>query len=209
MHLRYNLFEHLSGPIVRVVRMHAGHRIVLCLLILAAGTLAGCVKAHRHGASSGGPSWSISTENPIPGIDHGTANISKLTCGPPEGVTVVVWSDLGNGSRSSAAADSRRAYDQVTHTGAGGRTISYTVETIDGESATITLQGATFTTTAGNLFLVSTQQGTPRVAQINLNVEDFPDEANAIKQFALDHEEIKDFFESAAAADKAKAEAAP
>ena len=169
----------------------------LFLVTAALVTASGCAEKARNGVSSGGPSWNMSAENPVPGIDHGTATVTTLNCCNAEGVTVVIWSDLSSGAQSSAKATDQLAREEGSHTGEGGRKVGYTIETTDGKSATITLEGAQFSTAAGNLFLISTQAEKPRIAQINVTIDDFPNEPEKIMDYAQKHEDITKFFVAA------------
>jgi hypothetical protein len=165
--------------------------------VVTLAAIAGCSDSLHYGVSSGGSSWNTASESTIPGLDFGTARITTLICGAEAGVTVVVWSDLDESSRQSSDSTEERAFEQVALTGKAGSKVEYTVETTDGETATIKLQGAEFSSTAGNLFLVSTHGGKPRIAQINVNIHEFPNEPAEIKAFAADHEEIEKFFKAA------------
>jgi hypothetical protein len=168
---------------------------ILIFLALASG----CKNSPSYGVSSGGTSWNASGADHIAGIDQGTARVTTLHCGPQQGVTVVVWSDLEESTRTETNADADRAFEEVALTGNGGKKVEYTVETTDGEIATVRLQGAEFSTTAGNLFLVSTQSNTPRIAQINTTLKEFPNEPEGIKDLAANHEEVEKFFMAAQA----------
>lgn len=182
---------------------HAMLRPALVLLALIVFT--GCGRANRsHGVASGSSSWTIASEDPLPGVDHGSINVTTLKCGSPQGVTVVIWSDLPNGGRQSANATSDLAWEEGHHVGAGGRRIGFRSETRDGLTASVAIDGSPFDTSNGRLFLVSTQGETPQVLQLKADVAEMPRDGEGLKEFAARHAEIEEFFTKAKAAGNAR-----
>jgi hypothetical protein len=139
--------------------------------------------------------WDRYTKNPVPGIDRGGVVAYTLKCGAPDGVRLVLWSDTSLSSHGSGTV--RRTFVDGHFTGAAGRSVEYLCETTDGRTARIEIDGKMFDLSQGSLFLVSTQQEKPRVAQLAQDTTNFPNEAGALREFALANAEISKFFHEA------------
>ena len=170
--------------------------LVIGVLMATAATI-GCGSSAKHGYSSSSSTWSAAAEKPIAGIDEGSAAVSSLISGGGKGVTVVVWCDSSRGMSSSGQAGPQMAFVELSIETPHGRQVPFRAETTDGELATVVVEDAEFTTAVGNLFLISIQNEKPRVAQINVTVDDFPQGPDQIRDFAAKHEEITRFFQAA------------
>lgn len=60
--------------------------VLMALLAVLPLALLGCGPPKAAGISTGGTTWMIVNDNPIPGIHEGTASVMTLTFGPPTGV---------------------------------------------------------------------------------------------------------------------------
>jgi hypothetical protein len=117
-------------------------------------------------------------------------------------VRLVLWGDTSPSSHGSGTT--RRTFVEGRFAGTGGRRVDFLCETTDGRTARFEIDDKVFDLAQGSLFLVSTQQEKPRVAQFAQDVTKFPNEAGALREFALANAEISKFFQEAqqAAGDK-------
>ena len=158
----------------------------------------GCKLAKVRGVSSGGISWWVADEKPIPGIHKGATEVIKLLFGTPTGVTIVVWCAGASGTSSHASAGSDSAFSEGQFYLPNDRQVDFRCETNDGTTAKATIAGQTYDTSEGALFLVAVGSKEANVKQLNADVDNFPQEAAAIRDFAFGNPEIATFFKDAA-----------
>ncbi|MBC8875270.1 MAG: hypothetical protein H8E44_38090 [Planctomycetes bacterium] len=171
-------------------------RIAVPLVVVPFLAMPGCGPRKVVGIASGGPSWTIVAEDPIPGIHDGTASVITLRFGPPTGVTVVVWSDVSRSSTNGGTRDDH-AFDEGTLLTTDGRRVEYRCETDNGTVAKVIIDGTAYDSTKGSLFLISTQSEKTQVKQLVADVRNIPREAEAIRDYALGNPEIAAFFKDA------------
>jgi len=162
-------------------------------LICAAGC-GGNGNPTQYGTVADERSWSSSATNAVPGIDEGSVTLVTLKCGPPGGVPFVVWSDLPNGTSGHGEGSARGAFYEGQHRASDGRRIEFRAKTTDGKTGSITIAGVDYDFGLGSLFLISTHQVPPQVAQISLDVGALT-RADAVKEFAKSNTQIRGFFE--------------
>ncbi|QDU27580.1 hypothetical protein ETAA8_26680 [Anatilimnocola aggregata] len=159
-------------------------------------TLTGCLKTSANGVSTGAVTWVTTTADPVPGIHEGTVNVVTLKHGPPQGVKLVFWGDRSSGkSHGSGSATGASAEGELLE--AGQPLAKFRCETKNGTDATITIEGQTFDSKDGSLFLISTQDDKPQVKQLKIDVNKFPTQTQQIQQYPEDHPEVKEFFTAA------------
>ena len=162
--------------------------------VLAFICVAGCGgKGTEQGVVSSDMFWS-SAANAVPGIDEGSVTFITLKCGPPEGVSFVVWSDLTSGAGGRGEGSSRGAFYQGSHRATDGRRIDFHGRTTDGKTGTINIAGVDYDFAKGSLFLISTQQDPPEVGQISFDLSGLQ-KVDAVKEVAKSNPEIRSFFE--------------
>jgi hypothetical protein len=143
--------------------------------LLALICIAGCEhKPAEQGVVQGGASWQSSATNPVPGIDEASVTFITLKAGPPQGVPFVVWSDLPNGTSGSGGGSAGGASYEGHHSATNGRRVEFRAKTTDGKSGSITIAGVDYDLAKGSLFLVSTRNDPPKVAQITFDLSGFP-----------------------------------
>lgn len=166
--------------------------------ILILPILCGCAPGGAgrvRGIESSSASFTRHNENPIPGLDEGSIAVITLLAGPPEGVPFVIWSDVsGNGHGGGNSTGAYYAWEGRTE---NGRAVTIAVETTDGVSGTITIDGRPYDFTQGALFLISTQNGGTTVRQVEFVVEGFPTDLEALQTIADANPAIGDFFRDA------------
>jgi hypothetical protein len=166
--------------------------IVVVIALLASG---GCGEPKEFGVDCHSMGWDRFSKNPVPGIDRGGVTAYTLRCGPPKGVQLVLWSDTSPSSHGSGTT--RRTFVEGRFTGTGGRAVGFLCQTTDGRTARFKIDGKEFDLAEGSLFLVSTHQEKPRVAQLAQDVTKIPNETGALREFALANAEISKFFHEA------------
>ena len=167
-------------------------KTALCALICIAGC--GQRKPTEYGVARSEIGWTTSGTNPVPGIDEASVTFITLKAGPPEGVPFVVWSDLPNGSSGSGDGSARGASYEGRHSATDGRRVEFRAKTTDGKSGSITIAGVDYDLAMGSLFLVSTSDDPPKVAQISFDLSGFP-KGDALKELAKSNPQIRGFFE--------------
>ena len=147
-----------------------------------------------RGITSSGSSWTATTTDSTPGIDTACVTFITLEAGPPEGVPFVVWSDLSSGGGSGSSTATSASF-RGHHRGHGNRRVDFHVETTDGQTGTITIAGVAHDLGKGSLFLISTQHDPPKVAQIDFDMNNFPDGKEHLINLANSSQDIRTFFE--------------
>jgi hypothetical protein len=177
---------------------HMGSRIrqaTVGTAFLALICVAGCGgKGTVQGVTETDTSWSSSAANAVPGIDEGSVTFVTLKCGPPEGVSFVVWSDLPNGTGGRGEGSARGAFYQGYHRANDGRRIDFHGKTTDGRTGSINIAGVDYDFAKGTLFLISKQQDPPEVDQISFDPSGLQ-KVDAVKELAKSNPEIRTFFE--------------
>jgi len=174
-------------------------RIGVTLLLAASLACAGCgkmIKANSFGVGSQGMTWSDSINDPVPGIDRGSVQVVWLTHGPKPGVALAFWSDLP-GERSRGSSDSRQAVFDSQLAGDGNIKVEYHCETTDGQEARITIDGSSFNSRLGALFLISTAEGKTRIRQVKFDAGAIPTDMQKFREFAKSRPDLADFFRKA------------
>ena len=171
-------------------------RLLVVLYAAAAASAGGCGPQRVVGVSSGGPSWTVAADDPIPGIHHGSAAVARMKFGPPQGVTVVIWSDLSDATTRGATRPDRAEVDGSL-TGPAGKRVEFHCETVDGVAARVVVDGRRFDSARGSLFLMSTQSAAPQIEQLALDVGDLPQRGPELRDYALARPPIAEFFRRA------------
>ena len=165
-------------------------------LLLTLICIAGCGhKPSEQGISQSFASWWSNPTNPVAGIDEGSVAFITLKAGPPEGVPFVVWSDFQGGLNGSGGDSAQGASYQGHLFAADGRRVEFQAKTSDGKSGSITIAGVDYDLAIGSLFLVSTREDPPKVAQLAFDLSGFPSEGSAPKELAKSTPQIRGFFE--------------
>lgn len=163
---------------------------------LALVCLSGCGhKPTNYGIDDGGSSWITRVDDALPGIDAASVSVVTLKAGPPEGFRFVVWSDLPNGQDTAGGGRAGRASYAGQHRATDGRRIEFRAETTDGTTGSITIGDAVYDSTRGSLFLVSTQNDSCKVAQLDMDLHNFPKHQDQLIALAQSTEAIHRFFE--------------
>ena len=170
-------------------------RIALIVTIL----LSGCAPTGGsvHGIHERSGSFTHTTESPVPGLDHASISVIVLKAGPPAGVPFVVWSDLPNGNGGSGGANARGASYDGNHRASDGRRIDFHAASTDGVTGTIVIDETTYDFAQGALFLISTQNGSTSVKQVEFDVTGFPIDREELMTIADANSAIRDFFRDA------------
>ena len=169
----------------------------IALAAFVALLFSGCGAGQVRGVSSGGRSWTVAAEDPIPGIHKGAAEVITLKCGPPTGVTIVVWCADASGVSSHGSAGGFNAFSEGSFRLPGELQVGFRCETSDGARAKVTIADRTYDTTNGSLFLISPQPKATQVKQLDVDITNFPKEAEAIVGFAIDNPDVAAFFKDA------------
>ena len=166
-------------------------------VLLALVCIAGCNhKPSEQGVLQSQTSWQTpAATNQIPGIDEATVTSVTLKAGPPQGVPFVVWSDLPNGTAGRGEGTAQGAFYEGGHSATDGRHVEFRARTIDGKTGLITIAGVDYDLAKGSLFLISTGDNPPTVAQIPIDSSGFP-KGDAIKEFARSNLQVRGFFEN-------------
>jgi len=170
-------------------------RVGLPLLLAASLACAGCGRMNMNsfGVGSQGMSWTDSIDDPVPGIDRGSVQVVRMTHGLKPGVTLAFWSDLP-GEKSRGSSSSRQAEFDSQLAGAGDTKIDYHCETTDGQEARITIDGSSFNSRLGALFLISTAEGKTRIRQVKFDAVAIPTDMQKFREFAKSRPDLADFF---------------
>lgn len=175
---------------------------LVAIALLALICLAGCGdKRTAYGVSESNASWMTSTTNPVAGVDEAFVTLVTLQAGPPDGLQFVVWSDLRDAVFSGRGEGSvRGAFYEGHHRAKDGRHVDFLAKTTDGKSGIITIAGVDYDFSKGSLFLISTHQDPPTVAQIRLDLSGVskPDE---VKELGKSNPQVRGFFEKHKKAD--------
>lgn len=172
--------------------------IALVMTVLLSGCTPSGVGS-VHGIHQRSSSFSHYSEHPVPGIDEGSIAVVTLQAGPPAGVPFVIWSDTSNSSSHGGGTPGGGASYEEEQQTADGRVITIAAETIDGITATLTIDDTPYDLQRGSLFLISTQNGTLAVKQIEFDVVGFPTDYDPLRQIADENPKIGEFFRSAVA----------
>jgi len=157
----------------------------LCLILI------GCHQAppatHSLPAGSLSMSWQPPDQsNAVPGIDEGCVQIM-------EGI-VGVWGDSPGGSggntRSGTNGFQGEGYLQTRE----GKKVEFHVETKDGKTGTVVLDGKNYDLTQGNLFLVSFDGQQWRVKQLQVDLSRLTKDPESFKAMAKANPAIAEFF---------------
>lgn len=166
-------------------------------LVLFVLLLSGCGPGNVTGVSTGGLSWTVAAEDPIPGIHKGAAEVMTLKFGSATGVTIVVWCAGANGTSSHSSAGSDGAFSVGHFRLPDEAQVGFRCETNDGTMAKVMIAGHTYDTRKGSLFLISRLPKEIQVKQLDVDISNFPKKAAAIKEFAMDNPDVSAFFTDA------------
>jgi hypothetical protein len=102
-----------------------------------------------------------------------------------QGLRLMIWHDATDAISSGSGSTSDPVYHvegQAVYS--DGSTLSWTIETRDGQSAQFTLNGTDYDLSAGTLFLVSTRGGSPQVEQLRRDLSGVQPNRESILAFA-------------------------
>ena len=103
-----------------------------------------------------------------------------------EGLEVMIWHDLtGEGTGHSAGSNAGRLYVErgAAHS-VDGRTLAWELQTADGKTGEIQINGVCYDLAAGTLFIITTQEGTTAVRQLSRDLSAVPLDRDGILTFA-------------------------
>jgi hypothetical protein len=106
----------------------------------------------------------------------------------------VVWSDQAYEASGRGEGSARGAVYEGHHRAKDGRRVDFHAKTTDGKTGRITIAGVDYDFSNGSLFLISTRQEPPTVAQIRFDLSGLP-KADAAKELAKSNPQVRDFFE--------------
>lgn len=168
---------------------------VIVLMPLAIG-IAGC---HSSAGSASSGTWGTGKADEVAGIDAGSLSVAKYTVNGNE-LRFVVWSDYAGGSGIHGSSDdsgwmvegtvgchSDQEHDQE-------HPAPFKCRSSDGVSATMNIAGEDYDLSDGSLFLVSTREEKPKVAQIQVDINAIPADLKLISEFARSRKQIAEFF---------------
>ncbi len=178
-------------------RIHGTHRFAFPAILIALICASGCRQEGARGITRSDSNWTVGINEPgaTPGIDAASVTFITLLAGPPAGVPFVVWSDLPNGGAGRVDAQADGTAYKGDHRATDGRRVEFRAETTDGKTGTITIAEVSYDLAGGALFLVSTQNGPPAVAQVEYDLSTFPKGKDPLIEFAKSNEDIRAFFE--------------
>jgi len=103
-----------------------------------------------------------------------------------EGVEVMIWHDLaGEGTGHSASSNAGRLYvERGSVRLADGRSLAWELQTADGKTGKVQIDGIRYDLAAGTLFIVTTQDGTRAVRQLSRDLSAVPLDRDGILAFA-------------------------
>ena len=164
------------------------------LSLLAIICVAGCGPSNTHGVSESVVGWTSSCSDGVPGIDEASVTKVTLKGGTPDGISFIVWSDLPKGGGVHGRSNVDCASYRADHRGKDGRSVEFQCAIRDGKVTPIRIAHGSYDLTNGSLFLVSTKAASPRVAQLDVDVQDFPIDIAGLKKLSSVHPDICDFF---------------
>ena len=182
---------------------------LVAIALFSLSCLAGCgTKRTAYGVSVSNVSWTTSTTNPVDGVDRAFVTLVALKAGPPDGLKFVVWSDLPGAVLSGQGEGSVGGAFYEGHLRANdGRRVDFLAKTTDGKSGTIKIAGVDHDFSKGTLFLISTHQDAPTVAQIKTDLSELLDgkssarsvltqvlKEDAVKELVKSNPQVRDFF---------------
>jgi hypothetical protein len=170
--------------------------MLVAIPLIALICLAGCSqKSTAYGVSESNAFWSSNTASPVTGIDEASVTFVTLKAGPPDGLQFVVWSDLTNAVSSGHGEGSvRGAFYEGHHRANDGRRVDFRATTTDGKTGSITIAGVEYDFSNGSLFLISTHEDPPTIAQLSLDLGGLPT-ADSFKELAKSNPKVRGFFE--------------
>ena len=172
----------------------------LTFTLLGLICVAGCGSSGEHGLSESIAGWTSSSGSGVPGIDEASVTMVTLKGGPPDGIPFVVWSDLPNPSVAQGSSNANRASYRGSHRGTNGRRVEFQCAISDGNVTDIMIARRKYDLANGSLFLVSTKQNPPLVAQFDVDVQNFPRDKEGLKQLSRAQPDIGGFFKKCHAA---------
>lgn len=113
-----------------------------------------------------------------------------------QGLRLMIWHDATSATSSGSGSTSDPVYrveGQAVY--ADGSTLSWTIETKDGQSAQFTLNGTGYDLSVGTLFLVSTRGGSPQVEQLHRDLSGVQPDQESILAFAQNDPDVTRFVE--------------
>ena len=117
-----------------------------------------------------------------------------------EGLRIVVWDDflMGSFQSSNAVSTGDPFFRQEGGArAADGRAYEYIVETSDGLSGTMVIDGLTYDLSQGGLFLISNDADPARVQQLDMDLSDFPPTEAAAQSMIDEFPEVAAFVTGA------------
>ncbi|MEW4490063.1 hypothetical protein AB1L42_18410 [Thalassoglobus sp. JC818] len=161
--------------------------VVICLSL-------SCRPAHgERGVRSSSASWTIVSEDPVPGISKATVEAVTLRMGAPEPLKVVFWCADASGSSMRSSADKDSAVSEGVFSLQGDE-IPIRCETKDGRTASVMIEDHLLHTDQGTLFLITKGSSEVKVLQLDVDVMRLPTSVDGLRDYAKSNEKIVNFF---------------
>lgn len=115
-----------------------------------------------------------------------------------EGLEVMIWHDLsGEGTADSSGSVAGRFYvGRGMARATDGRSLVWEVQTTDGTTGEAQIGGGRYDLFAGNLFIVTTQEGWPAVRQLHRDLSAVPLNHDGILAFAVKDPDLAAFLDA-------------
>jgi hypothetical protein len=116
-----------------------------------------------------------------------------------EGLEVMIWHDLaGESTADSAGFASDRLYiERGSARSADGRRLAWEVQTRDGTMGEVHIGGGRYSLEAGNVFIVTTRDGTTAIRQVERDLSAVPLDREGILAFARSDPDLEAFLQEA------------
>jgi hypothetical protein len=171
--------------------------MVTCLVTTAWAWIAvsGCSRTSAPigppplGGPTGVVNWSAAADNPLPGVDDGTA----YHCG----TAFVVWGD-GDGGGGGSVGTVEGVKVQGHLLARDKRRVEFQCNTKDGKTGQVTIDGMTYELANGNLFLVATGGNQSQVKQLKRSLAELKFDRESLRAFARSDQDVAGFFTEAA-----------
>jgi len=173
--------------------------VLMPFAIAVAVGVAGCGHSSSGSASSG--MWGTGKADEVAGIDAGSLSVARYEVDGNE-VRFAVWSDYtgGSGIHGSSHDSGWMVEGTVGCHSDQEHPAPFNCRSSDGASATMNIAGEDYELSDGSLFLVSTQEERPKVAQLQFDINAIPADLKLISEFARSQKEISNFFSQRAEA---------
>jgi hypothetical protein len=115
-----------------------------------------------------------------------------------EGLEVMIWHDIaGSAVAHSAGSTVDRFYaERGSARSADGRSFEWELQTTDGRTGQVQIGGGRYDLSAGNLFIVTTQEGWPAVRHLHRDLSAVPLNHDGILAFAVKDPDLVAFLDA-------------